>query len=216
LNEASEIKGLRRVDKLEIPLIALREALVNAVAHRDYLEKGARIMIEIFPNRVIISNPGGLLAGLSEKDFGKYSLSRNPIISDMLLRAGLIEKLGTGVNRIKSAILDAKLPEPEFHFNNFFSVTFFRERAVNTDLIGGQIGGQMGGQMNLGKLTDKQKQVLDIVRLDPKVSRAKLAKQLDINPSAVQKHLNVLKKRGDLKRVGTRHGYWVIVEGGTK
>ena len=108
LNEASHIKGLKREDVLEIPLVALREALVNAVAHRNYLETGAHIMIEIYSNRVIISNPGGLPEGLTEKDFGKYSLSRNPVISDLLLRAGLIEKLGTGVNRIKDLIKEAK------------------------------------------------------------------------------------------------------------
>ena len=74
LNEASNIKALKREDKLEIPFVALREALVNAVAHRDYLVTGARVLIEIFTDKVIISNPGGLPAGLSEKDFGKSNI----------------------------------------------------------------------------------------------------------------------------------------------
>jgi ATP-dependent DNA helicase RecG len=207
LNEASSITGLRREDKLEIPLVALREALVNAVAHRDYLEAGARIMVEIFSDKVIISNPGGLPPGLSEKDFGKYSLSRNPLISSLLLRAGLIEKLGTGVNRIKTLIKEAHLPEPQFSFNDFFAVTFLRE--------GSQTGGQIGGQTGIKKLTQKQFEILSIIKQNPHITKPELCEKLGINPSAVDKHIKILRDKGVLKRVGPdKGGYWETIEVG--
>ena len=210
LNEASEIKGLIRKDVLEIPLVALREALVNAVAHRDYLETGARIMVEVFSDKVIISNPGGLPPGLSEKDFGKYSLSRNPLISSLLLRAGLIEKLGTGVNRIKTLVKAAHLPEPQFSFNDFFSVTFFREGAQKS----GQQSGEekvirKGGQ----KLTQKQMEILSIIKQNPHITKPELSEKLGINPSAVDKHIKALRDKEVLNRIGPdKGGYWNVTE----
>jgi ATP-dependent DNA helicase RecG len=201
LNEASEIKGLIRKNILEIPLVALREALVNAVAHRDYLETGARIMVEVFSDKVVISNPGGLPPGLSEKDFGKYSLSRNPLISSLLLRAGLIEKLGTGVNRIKTLVKAAHLPEPKFSFNDFFAVTFLRD--------GGQTSGQTGGAI----LSEKLSEVLNLIKLNPKIAISELAKQLKINRSAIQKHIDKLKEKGIIERVGSaKGGSWKVNE----
>lgn len=208
LNEASNIKGLQREDKLEIPLVALREALVNAVAHRDYLETGARIMIEIFSNKVIISNPGGLPPGLNEKDFGKYSLSRNPLISALLLRAGLIEKLGTGVNRIKTLVKQAHLNEPLFSFNDFFAVTFLREGGQTGGAIGGAKGGAKGG----ANLSEKLSEVLAIIKSNPQISYREVADQLKINYSAAQKHFENLKTKGIIKRIGSaKGGYWEVI-----
>ncbi len=126
LNLAYIIKGNRRQEDLEIPEVVLRESVVNAVAHRDYFEKGAEIMIEIFDNRVEISNPGGLPKGLKEEDFGTRTLARNPLIAALLNRAGYIEKLGTGIPRIRKTMQDVNLPEPAFHFDGFFKVTLRR------------------------------------------------------------------------------------------
>lgn len=130
LNLAYIIKDKRRREDLEIPQVVLREALVNAVAHRDYFEKGALVMVEIFDNRVEISNPGGLPKGMSETDFGTRTLARNPLIASLLNRAGYIEKLGTGVPRIRKTMEEAGLPEPVFNFDHFFTVILRRYNPV--------------------------------------------------------------------------------------
>jgi ATP-dependent DNA helicase RecG len=122
LNVSYEIKEKQRKEKLEIPEVVLREAVVNAVAHRDYFEKGANVMIEVFDNRVEISNPGGLPKGLKPEDFGKRTLARNPLIAALLNRAKYIEKLGTGVQRIRYEMAAAGLPAPDFHFDGFFTI----------------------------------------------------------------------------------------------
>lgn len=137
LNVSYEIKGKRRSERLEIPEVALRKAVVNAVAHRDYFEKGANVMIEIFDNRVEISNPGGLPKGLSPEDFGKRTLARNPLIAALLNRAKYIEKLGTGIQRIRQEMSAARLPEPDFQFDGFFTISLRRynfKEAVKTSL----------------------------------------------------------------------------------
>jgi ATP-dependent DNA helicase RecG len=120
-----EMTGSAR--RKEVPLIpheALREAVINAVAHRDYFERGANVMIELFDDRIEISNPGGLVKGLKPEDFGKKSVLRNPLLGSLLHRVGYIEKMGTGISRMRGLLREAKLPQPIFEFDSFFTVTF--------------------------------------------------------------------------------------------
>lgn len=116
----------RRKEVPEIPYDALREALINAVAHRDYFEKGANVMVEMFDDRIELTNPGGLVKGLKPEDFGKKSALRNPTIASLLHHANYIEKMGTGISKISKLMKEAKLTPPKFTFNTFFTVTFKR------------------------------------------------------------------------------------------
>jgi ATP-dependent DNA helicase RecG len=95
-----EIKTLKRKEILEIPEEALREALLNAIIHRDYLIEGANVTVEIYRDRVEISNPGGLAPGLKPEEFGKKTVRRNPLIADIFQRLGEIEKIGSGIQRM--------------------------------------------------------------------------------------------------------------------
>jgi ATP-dependent DNA helicase RecG len=114
----------------EIPYEALREAVINAVAHRDYFEKGSNVMVEMFDDRIEISNFGGLVKGLKPEDFGKRSVLRNPNIANFLHRIGYIEKMGTGINKMQRAMKTAGLQPIQFEFGNFFTAIF--KRPVNT------------------------------------------------------------------------------------
>lgn len=116
----------RRKEILELPEVALREAVVNAVCHRDYNEKGANVMVEIFDDRVEIYNPGGLPKGLPEKDFGRRSVCRNPNVANLLLRCNYIEKMGTGIERIRSALEEAQCPPVNISYDAMFSLEFPR------------------------------------------------------------------------------------------
>jgi ATP-dependent DNA helicase RecG len=121
-----EIKTLQRKNILELPEDALREAVTNAVCHRDYFEKGSRVMVEIFDDRVEVTNPGGAPKGITEDNFGSVSITRNPIIASLLHRAHYIERMGTGIGRIRNAAKEANVAEPVFELNHFFKVTFKR------------------------------------------------------------------------------------------
>ena len=118
---------LQREEILEIPEDALREALINAVTHRDYLSKRNNVTIEVYDNRVEISNYGGLPEELDEKDFGKKSVLRNRLIADLMSRAKYIERYGTGVNKMKKLVKLAGLPPVKFEFGKFFTVVFKRK-----------------------------------------------------------------------------------------
>ena len=110
----------------QIPYDALREAVINAVAHRDYFEKGANVMIEMFDDRIEISNPGGLVKGLPPEEFGKRSLLRNPNIANLLHEIKYIEKMGSGIPKMRRLMDEAGLQPVEFTFDTFFSVVFRR------------------------------------------------------------------------------------------
>ena len=80
-----DITSLKRKEVPQYPEEALREAIVNAIMHRDYFDASGDIMIEVFKTQIVISNPGGLVSWLNPKDFGKYSRSRNNLIASMLM-----------------------------------------------------------------------------------------------------------------------------------
>jgi predicted HTH transcriptional regulator len=115
-----------RKEMWEIPLTVFKEAIINALSHRDYYEQGAVTMIEVYDDRVEISNPGGLLIGV-KKEFGKKSMTRNPLIFGLFTRMSLVEQVASGIPRMREEMLEAGLPEPVFSTNGgFFTVEFKR------------------------------------------------------------------------------------------
>ena len=109
-------KTARRVDVLEIPEKALREALINAVIHTNYLEEGTSVTVEVYDDRVEISNFGGLPARLKREQFGKKSVRRNPLVADLMARVGYIERMGTGIKKMRDLVKAEGLPPIKFEF----------------------------------------------------------------------------------------------------
>lgn len=126
LNTAFQITGGVREEQPEIPEAALRESLLNAIAHRDY-RSPATIQIYLFQDRLEIVSPGGLPAGLALKDLGQRSVPRNPLLFGILYRMGLIEQIGSGVQRMRDLCQEAGLSSPQIEVDpNWFSVVFQR------------------------------------------------------------------------------------------
>lgn len=122
---AYRIEKLKRDEISEYPMRALREAITNAVMHRDYFEAGANVFVEVYADRIEISNPGGLPKGLDAASLGTKSIRRNPIIADLLHRIGYIEKAGTGIRRMQDEARDHGAPEPTFNADTFFTAVFY-------------------------------------------------------------------------------------------
>lgn len=121
------IEKIRREDVPEIPKTALREAIINAFCHKLYFHEGSNITVEIFDDRVSITSYGSLPYGLPPEEFGKISIQRNPLIASLLLRVHYIEKVGTGIQRIKDDVALLGKGKVTFEFSsNFFIVTFTR------------------------------------------------------------------------------------------
>ena len=105
LNSALIPHGQGREERLELPESALREAVVNAIAHRDY-RSTATVQVYIFQDRVEIVTPGGLPAGMREEDLGSKSVPRNPLLFSMLYRMKLVEQIGSGIRRIREPAIE--------------------------------------------------------------------------------------------------------------
>lgn len=148
-----EIKWVQRRDVLELPEDALREAITNAVCHRDYTEKGARVMVEIFDDRVEITNPGGAPKGITKENFGVTSVTRNPVIASLLHRAHYIERMGSGIMKMNSAMEAEGRNKPTYQTEGyFFKVVFEREELYGPN---GIIDGARYGAKDVAKVVVK-------------------------------------------------------------
>lgn len=122
---------LQRQERPHYPPLVLREALINAVMHRDYFESGGDLAVDYYSDRIEISNPGELLSILSLETLGTRSLRRNPLIADLLHRCGWVEKLGSGIQRMRSLMHEWQLKPPHFTSQDgFFSVTLFGPKGM--------------------------------------------------------------------------------------
>jgi predicted HTH transcriptional regulator len=111
----AEIGAVRRIDRWTLPPEAVREALINAVVHTDYSQRGAPIRLSIFEDRLEIENPGLLPFGLTVDDLPHgVSKLRNRVIGRVFQALGLIEQWGSGIQRINAVCRDAGLPPPNF------------------------------------------------------------------------------------------------------
>ena len=132
LNSALIPNAQGRDERLELPESALREALVNAIAHRDY-RSTANVQAYIFQDRVEIVTPGGLPAGMREEDLGSRSVPRNPLLFSMLYRMRLVEQIGSGIRRIHDACREHGTAEPIIEVSpDWVTVTFPRSVAAAT------------------------------------------------------------------------------------
>jgi len=131
---AYRIEKLQREDIPEYPLAALREAITNAVMHRDWFLEGANVFLEIYTDRIEISSPGGLPKGMKLSDLGRKSIRRNALIADLLHRITFIEKAGTGIKRMREEAHDQRCPAPIFEENGFFTAIFYPNPEVRAQV----------------------------------------------------------------------------------
>lgn len=194
LQVAYEIEGTGpRKEVWEIPLEVFKEAIINALAHRDYDEQGASITIEMFDDRVEITNPGTLLPVVAKK-FGRKSLSRNPLIFGLFTRMHLVEHIGSGIPRMCKEMLDAGLPEPIYDTDGMFTVTF--RRPINKKMV---------------ELTDLQSKVIQTVKTNPSLTMEQIGKAIGIGRTSVYKIVKSLKEIGILEHKGRKSdGEWVV------
>ncbi|MEK7728672.1 MAG: ATP-binding protein [candidate division KSB1 bacterium] len=123
---AAKVVGFRRREVAEYPFEAIREAICNAVCHRDYQLAGAEIRIMIFSDRLEINSPGGLPLGVNLANLARTHVLRNPVLANFLYASFYIEKWGTGIARMKSLMSEHGLAEPKFEdLGDFFAVTFY-------------------------------------------------------------------------------------------
>ena len=222
----------------EIPEFVIREAIVNAIMHRDYFDKSSDIMVEAYRNKIVIFNPGGLVKWLKPEEFGTISKRRNPIIASLLSRTIFVEKMGTGINRIRKAMETSNLPVPEFKFyeHSFYTSLFDKtmikgigiesqetvekttrkilniSRTELLTLLENKVGSKLVERVG-SKLVENQLRIILLILENEKVSKNKMSEILNISTTAIDKNILKLKNLGIIKRVGPdKGGHWEILE----
>ena len=186
-----------RKEILELPEEALREALLNAIIHRDYFDDRYGIFVEIFDDRVEITNKGKLLFDKSK--LGTISLPRNPIIFDMFYRMDLIEKVGSGINRIKKFVQEREL-SVDFEMDDFFRVKFKRV----------PLNEPLNEPLN-GPLNEPLKRLFEYIKKNEKSTKLAIMSDLDLSRATTTRYLSELNKKKMIKRVGSKKtGYYSI------
>jgi ATP-dependent DNA helicase RecG len=197
INVRYEITGEtpERKEHWDYPLPALREALMNALVHRDYFKKNEQIMIKIYDDMIWFHNPGGLPKGLSIEQLKAkpQSIPRNPLIARIFYLTGYIERYGSGIQRIVTSFADAGLPEPEFQ-TDAWGLTLTMRKDLFTEEYLAQMGlneRQVKAVMHVkknGRITNKE-----FIALTPQKVTAKTA----------SRDLRGLCENGILTQIGT-------------
>lgn len=216
LNERAKIRGVNRFDIYEIPMEAIREAIVNAIVHRDYSMGGTNIMVEVHADRVEISNPGGLPAGFSTAMLGKKSFRRNELIADLFHRMDKSERMGSGIERMRRTLKSAGVKLPRFESDLFFTIIFERPEEYRTvkENLKGSVTTPKLPQRATPKKTDQlisetATKLLNLLEANPTLTRSEMASALKITLDGVKYHLKNLRKMQLIKRVGGRkQGRW--------
>ena len=147
INVAYIIKKLQRDERPELPEEAIREAVANAFAHRNY-RSTANIQIYLFSDRLEIVSPGGLPAGMTESDLGSGSIPRNPLLFSILHRMNAVEHIGSGIARIRDLCREHGVAKPMIRASDsWVTVTFLRSVQATKDqtsAVSGQESPQVG------------------------------------------------------------------------
>ncbi len=123
------VKGLEREERTEYPQFAVREAIVNAICHRDYRLRGRRIELRMYSDRLEVISPGGLPGFITVENIKDEHFSRNPRIVNGLFQWGYIEELGLGIDRMIEVMEQAGHQPPHFDARPYsFAVTLYNER----------------------------------------------------------------------------------------
>jgi ATP-dependent DNA helicase RecG len=178
------IEGKNRVTKEQIPLVAFRETLANAIIHRDYLLNSG-IQISMFENFIEVVSPGGLPEGIDEEQYrrGLVSVSRNPIIANVFFRLNLIEQFGTGIRRINESYLQYRC-KPYFEVCSsqiriFLPVTNFDYQRL-----------------------DKKEAIVSYLRANPNSPRQNIEEAVKLDKVTLIRRLNELENYGIIVRKG--------------
>lgn len=208
--------GGPRKEILELPEEALREALLNAIAHRDYFSIG-NIQISIFSDRIEIDNPGSLIGNIKVEDLYKKSFPRNNLLFGLMHRIELVEKIGSGLMRINEMMDEYLLPHPLLDVSDVrFGITFERPDLQKMSVEERMEKYQSGLGVKLGerlgvKLGENEKKIIELIRKDSQITIDKLAEELKISTTAIENNIKKLRQKKVLKRIGYKGGYWEIL-----
>ena len=197
---------------------------MNAFVHRDYMDIGSEVHLDIFDNRIEITSPGGMVEGLPIQKRDLYHIAsrrRNPYLADIFHRLQLMERSGSGIKEImndykaSANITEDRLPT-FFSDESDFNVTFWNlnygveqsESKGSNREVSDKVSDKSIGNANL---SDTEKQILSYISKNSNITQKELASQLGISEIGIRKAMAQLKKNGMIIREGSpKKGSWKV------
>lgn len=214
-------EGLYRQERYPVPMTALREAILNAVVHKDYASAVA-IQISVYPDKLMIWNPGQLPDSWTLDKLMTKHASRpfNPDIANAFFRAGLIESWGRGIERIIEACQQDNYPMPQWQLEpGGLWVTFrYSEAHVHQELEQGEAADSAGGRVSVGVNVGVNvgvKEVLEFVRENQPVNASTIAAHYpQVTQRTIERWLKTLREQGHIEFKGApKTGGYFATEG---
>ena len=197
---AAKITGFERREVTEYPYPAIREAIANAVAHRDYWRRDVEVRVSIFADRIEVQSPGRLPAPLTLDTLGEEYALRNHLIAELLFHIRYIERWNTGILRMRRWMREHELPEPVFEeIGQTFRVTFHGPGDRILDLIPEE------GVTDLRTLGLNERQI-EALRLmvneDRDMTNREYREMFSVGNQTAARELKGLVEKGQARRVG--------------
>jgi ATP-dependent DNA helicase RecG len=198
------VRGLQREDRMLYPTFAVREALVNAVCHRDYRLTGRRVEIRQFDDRLEISSPGGLPGYITLDNIIDEHFSRNPRLVNGLFEWGYIEQLGLGIDRMIEEMVRSGHPQPEFRATPY-SFTVILRRGSGVPL---RPMPEWEGRMN-----ERQIRALQYVQQYGRITNREYREICpDVSPETLRLDLSDMVDKGLVLKIGDKKGTYYILK----
>lgn len=198
--------SLQRKEVPEIPLVALREVIINSFAHARY-DGNVQHEIDIYSNRIAITNPGSFANDFTPNDFFYRDLKsylRNQSIADVLYLCKDVETCGHGLKKVYRLCKEAKVEISYINNENDFTIEFSRTDRNKTDEINGEINGE---------LSKEEFSVLTVFKTNKNAIKDEVIKQTGLSSRTIDRIIKSLKEKELLRRVGSnKNGYWEVLK----
>jgi ATP-dependent DNA helicase RecG len=208
MRRGMRIRGFTREEVTEYPLAVAREAVVNAVAHRDYNVRGDSIRLLMFSDRMEVYSPGRLPGHVTLDNLLTERFSRNEVIVQVLSDLGFIERLGYGIDRMIAAMQEAGLPAPRFEETAAgFRVTLLSQ---GHELVSASAAAQRWGNE---LLNPRQEQAMSFIAQHGRITNSAFQSLCpDVSPETIRRDLADLVDRGLLMKIGEKRATYYIMK----
>ena len=209
--KAWKIDGINRIEVIDYPEDAVREAVVNALVHRDYGIVGSEVHIDMYDDRLEIVSPGGMYDGKNIQEVGideVASIRRNPVLADILNRLDYMERRGSGLQRIVKAFEDKK--RIEFYSNHSKFTVLMRKQDFST------IGNERymsDNERYMSELNNNEQKIVGYLLNNSKIANKKVVELTGLSQAQSRRVLVALAEKEIIEAHGAKRGrYYTLIK----
>ena len=208
-------EGMQRIERYFVPELALREALVNAICHKQY-QSGVPIQVSVYEDKLYIANDGCLPENWTLDNLLTKHASKpyNPNIANVFYYAGFIESWGRGIEKISSTCKLEGVPVPEYIINPSDIMIKFTAKNEKSTKVTNRVTEKVTNRVTekvTNRVTDQEKKILELIDENPRYTMLQLSEKIGVSRKTIGNYLKELRDKKIIERIGTqRNGYWKI------